>query len=232
MSDTIRLTQNFYQQCRKAAGNSNSPELNKTKYVGWDSVETQILGFKVATDLPWIDWKEVKSVLDVGCGYGRLLEFLADNLFYEGDYYGIDIMPDFILEAILNYGSKYKSRFSTGDFLERDWNNEKFDVVISLGGISVNHDYPAQYGQKSVEYAQRFISKTVELSNSAISLYFINADNAKAEYSKLIACYKISEIESTIVKACDRRLEDLTFVSYPDPGKEMTIAKIKLFSQH
>ena len=230
MSDIIRLTQNFYQQCRKAASNSNSPELSKTKYVGWDSVETQTLGFKIATDLPWIDWKEVKSVLDVGCGYGRLLEFLADNLLYEGDYYGIDIMPDFILEAILNYGSKYKSCFLTGDFLERDWNSEKFDVVISLGGVCVNYDYPDRYGQKSVEYARRFISKTVELSKSAISLYFPNADNTKVKYHKLIACYKISEIEPMIIKACDRRLEDLTFVSYPDLGKEMTIAKIRLFS--
>lgn len=230
MSNIIRLTQNFYQQCQKAANNNNSQELIKAKYTGWDSVETQILGLKIATDLPWIDWKNVKSVLDIGCGYGALLEFLASTLSYEEEYCGIDIIPNFILEAILNYGSKYKSCFITGDFLERDWNSQKFDVVISLGGICVNHDYPNQYGQKSLEYARKFITKTVDISNQAISLYFPNADNTKVKYHKLLACYKISEIESMIIKACDRRLTDLTFVSYPDESEAMTIAKIKLSS--
>lgn len=232
MSDIIRLTQNFYQQCQKAVDKNNSQELIKAKYTGWSSIETQTLGYKIATDLPWIDWKKAKSVLDVGCGYGRLLEFLSSTLLYEGEYYGIDIMPNFILEAILSYGNKHKNKscFLTGDFLEQDWNHKKFDVVISLGGISVNHDYPNQYGQKSLEYAQEFITKTAELSNSAISLYFINPDNTKIECHKLLACYKISEIESMIIKSCDRRLADLTFVSYPDESNAMTIAKIKLSS--
>src|SRR5688572_24718155 len=34
------------------------------------------------------------SILDVGCGYGRLLEFLPKS--WKGEYLGIDISPDLI----------------------------------------------------------------------------------------------------------------------------------------
>lgn len=229
MTDIIRVTQEFYQRCRQAANKENSQEAIEANHVGWDSVKTQNEGFDVATDLSWINWKEVESVLDIGCGYGGLLEYLFSVRFYQGKYWGVDIMPNVILDAILNYGSKYKSHFVTGDFLEQSWDSE-FDVVISLGGICVNHDYPNHCGQKSLQYAQKFISKAVFLSNSAVSLYFPNADNEIENYQKLLAYYKISEIEPIIIEASGKRLEDITFVSYPDPRDMKTIAKIKLKS--
>ena len=226
MSNITRSTQNFYQQCRKATNVEDSPELIQAKHMGWNSAETQLQNFEVATNLPWIDWKEVQSVLDIGCGYGNLLEYLARTKLYEGKYWGIDIMPDSILQAMLNYSSKYKSCFLTGDFLERDW-QQSFDIVISLGSIGINHDYPNRHGQKSIEYVQRFIWQAVRLCGSALSLYFLNADCRRRRYRSL-AYYKISTIEAMIIEACGSRLEDLTFVSYPKQNDIKTIAKVKL----
>lgn len=230
MSDIIRLTQNFYQQCQKATNMKNPQELIEANHVGWGSIKTQKEGFKVATDLPWIDWKEVDSVLDIGCGYGGLLEFLTTTKLYQGKYQGIDIMPNHIIQAVLNYSNKQNSCFQTRDFMEQDWDALQFDVVISLGGICVNHDYPLRHGQKSLEYAQRFIIKAVHFSRSALSLYFPKADKKTKKDYRLMAYYEIAEIEAMIRESCGSRLEDLIFVSYPEQTDLKTIAKVKLSS--
>ena len=230
MSDIIRLTRNFYQQHREATNIENPQELIEAKHMGWDSIEAQIQSFEVATDLPWIDWKEVNSVLDIGCGYGGLLEFLTTTTPYQGEYWGIDIEPSHIMQAILKHTNKQKSCFQTGDFLEQDWNDRQFDVVISLGAIGVNYDYPRRYGRKSLEYARSSISQAVRLSRSALCLYFLKADSKIRKTYRSLAYYKISIIEAMIRESCGVRLEDLTFVSYPKQNDIKTIAKVKLSS--
>ena len=229
MSDITRSTQQFYQRCMTVKNVRNSPEFIRANHVGWKSIEEQVQGFEIATDLSWIDWTGVESVLDIGCGYGSLLEFLSSTKLYKGKYCGIDIMFNFILDALLNHSGKNNSCFQTGDFLELDWEDKQFEVVISLGGIGVNHDYPNRHGQRSIEYAQRFIWQAVRLSGSALSLYFLNAD-CKRRRNRSLAYYKISTIEAMIIEACGSRLEDLTFVSYPKQGDIKTIAKVKLSS--
>ena len=231
MSNIIRLTQEFYEQRREATDIGTSQEIIEANHVGWNSVENQIKSFEIATDLSWINWEKIESVLDVGCGYGKLLDFLNSQKFYKGKYCGIDIVPEFIKKAIDIHDNKDGNDFILGDFLEQNWNHEKFDFVISLGGLSVNHDYPEQFGQKSVVYAQKLISKIVEHSKLAISLYFPNADNI--DYSKRkprMAYHSTSEIEAMVMKACGKRCEDITFTSYPDENNVKTIAKIRLLS--
>ena len=228
MTDITLLTQQFYQRCMAVENAAGSSELVKANDVGWESIAVQNDGFKTASDLPWIDWKKAKSVLDVGCGYGDLLRFLSSNKLYTGEYHGIDIMPNFIINAILNCVGRYNSHFQTGNFLEQDWHDKKFEIVISLGGIGVNYDYPEPNGKKSLEYAQKFIAKLVEVSSSAVSLYFPNIDNKRKEAHNLLAYHKISEIESMISQAGEDRLRNITFVSYPTPKDSKTIAKIEL----
>lgn len=176
-----------------------------------------------------MNWQEVKSVLDVGCGYGKLLEFLISTKLYQGEYWGIDIMSECIEKAIQVYGTKDQSHFILGDFLEQSFNPEKFDFIISLGALGVNQDYPEKCGQKSVKYAQRLISRVVDLSGLAISLYFPNADHIDfSDRKPRMAYYRRSEIEAMVLEACGKRCEDLTFISYPDKKNVKTIAQIKL----
>lgn len=58
------------------------------------------------------------SILDCGCGWGRLLSLMPDT--WQGFYAGVDISPDFIKIASRNYGGRY---FGVVDLrrLDKDW---------------------------------------------------------------------------------------------------------------
>lgn len=59
------------------------------------------------------------SILDAGCGWGRLLDLLPDS--WRGDYLGIDLSPDFIQRAVAAYNIKSPSDCdSCVDFLVGD----------------------------------------------------------------------------------------------------------------
>ncbi len=232
MSNITDLTEEFYQQRQEAVDPQNSPEMLEASYVGWSSVDVQLQAFEIATDLSWINWDENTSVLDVGCGYGRLLDFLTSKKSYQGKYSGIDIIPEFIEKAIHihnNESEKPETQFLVGDFLEQTLDTEKFDVIICLGGLGVNQDYPDSFGQKSLEYAQKLISKIVRLSNVAVSLYFPNADQiVTTERKPRMAYYKRSEIERMLLDACGQRCQDMKFISYPTKKDRRTIVQVKL----
>lgn len=72
-----------------------------------------------------------ESVLDAGCGYGRLLSLLPRK--WKGDYLGVDLSPAFIEFASKRYP---KSEFVVGDLrnLPAEATRKKFDwaVVISI----------------------------------------------------------------------------------------------------
>lgn len=232
MSNTIRLTQEFYQKRRDATDTTNPQEIIEVNHVGWASIASQLKAFETATDLSWINWQQVSTVLDVGCGYGRLLDFLASKKAYIGEYLGIDIVPEFIEKAIRIHAvnpKKPESQFLVGDFLAQDFTYRKFDVAISLGGLSVNHDYPDQPGKKSMEYAHRLISKVVHISGLAISLYFPNASHiAPSDRKPRMAYYEDTEIEAMLLEACGKRCKDIAFISYPGRKDMKTIAQVRL----
>ncbi|MGK7939313.1 MAG: class I SAM-dependent methyltransferase [Crocosphaera sp.] len=232
MSNITHLTEEFYQQRQKAVDPQHSPEMIEASYVGWSSVAVQLQAFEIATNFSWINWDEQTTVLDVGCGYGRLLDFLISKKSYQGKYSGIDIIPEFIEKAISihnNESEKPETQFLVGDFLQQTLDPEKFDVIISLGGLGVNQDYPEPFGQKSLEYAQKLISKIVHLSNVAISLYFPNADKVvPTERKPRMAYYKRSEIEEMLLDACGQSCQDMKFLSYPTKQDRRTIVQVKL----
>ncbi|NEQ84252.1 MAG: class I SAM-dependent methyltransferase [Moorea sp. SIO2I5] len=229
ISDVARLTKDCYKERQEATNNDNFQEEIMANNVGWKSIENQLKTFEVATNLSWINWEKVESLLDVGCGYGNFSEFLIKEKQYKGRYLGIDIIPEFIDKAIQLYEKKSGIRFIAGDFLELDGNQENFDIVISMGALGVNHDYPEPCGIKSLEYAQKFIELTARIAVSAISLYFPNADNIDASKRKpRMAYYKVSEIESMVLGACRSRCEDITFISFPNQDDVKTLAQIQL----
>ncbi len=232
MSSIITVTKEFYQQRREATDTKNAQEMIEANHVGWTSVDTQLTTFETATDLSWINWQKIESILDVGCGYGRLLDFLISNKFYKGKYWGVDIVPEFIEKAIdinANKANNPEKKFLVGDFLAQDLSHKKFDIVISLGGLSVNYDYPDKCGEKSIEYAQKLISKVAHLSSLATSLYFPNADNIDPSKRKpRMAYYRRCEIEAMILEAYGKRCKDITFISYPDKENMKTIAQVRL----
>lgn len=99
------------------------------------------------------------SVLDVGCGYGALLEIIQrENI--NVTYSGIDLVPEMIGYARKRYPA---TAFFEGDILE--FNKKKFDFVVS-NGILTQKMMASQ--REMDKYANKLIKKMFNLSNLGI----------------------------------------------------------------
>ena len=69
-----------------------------------------------------------ESVLDAGCGYGRLLTLMPDD--WHGSYLGVDLSPDFIALAKHRFPERL---FTVGDLRQLDLPNVfHWAVLISI----------------------------------------------------------------------------------------------------
>lgn len=120
------------------------------KGVGWKDLQEQWQRFQVILEMvPWEEI-EVESTLDVGCGYGELVEYLATwfqvYMSHEGyerlKYLGIDNNPLAVKAAKDRYdihGSRLspgRPAFMLGDITEILIKNPNWDLVIGSGVLS------------------------------------------------------------------------------------------------
>lgn len=77
------------------------------------------------------------SILDVGCGLGRLAAKLAGP---NRIVTGVDLSPEMIVRARKTNHTGGQLKFLCGDFLERDFTAQQFDCVISAAAL---HHMPA-----------------------------------------------------------------------------------------
>lgn len=73
------------------------------------------------------DIQPTDSVLDVGCGYGRLLTMMPT--YWKGPYCGVDVSPDLIAVARILYPGR---RFVVGDCTRLDEADGVFDVAVAV----------------------------------------------------------------------------------------------------
>ncbi len=228
MDNIEEHTKKFYLDRRVSVTEPNYYD-RIAQYVGWTSQHNQYLGFEVATNFPNIDWQNITSILDVGCGYGNLVEYLRENKNFTGIYVGIDLVSEFIINAQSLYGLDSRNKFIHANFLTQDWHQQKYDIVISLGVLSVNFDQPHQYGEKSKYYANESIALMVKLAKVAVSIYFLNEVNALDKQKQVnfdVAFYQPSDIQQMIENATVSKYESLTIASYPDVNNVKTMAKV------
>jgi SAM-dependent methyltransferase len=213
----LSLTQNFYQQRKKI---TEALILNQNdsiaKQVGWKSYQSQLANFERAVNIN-LDWTEVNHILDVGCGYGKLIEYLRNNKNYQGKYTGIDLIANFVEGAKKLYGDDPRNNFLVGDFLTQGLENEfAYDIVFCLGALSVNYDQPDICGQKSQEYAQNLITLMSQMAKLAIILYFPSEDDLPIKQKESfpdMAFYKSIEIENMLRDVTGKRLKSLEIQS-------------------
>ena len=222
------LTQNFYSK-RKDIIDINQGNESLAKQVGWDSYENQNQGFKIATNLQNISWNNINSVLDVGCGYGKLVQYLRESKQYTSNYTGIDILNNFISQAIQNYGSDKRNTFIHGDILSCNNLSNSYDIIISMGTLSVNYDYPSPYGEKSKVFADKLVELMCSLAEKSVVLYFPNEDHTilmQRMIASDMAFYSSKDIRDMLIKKSGKSYKNLTIESYPNPENVKTIAKI------
>src|SRR5205814_7009429 len=98
--------------------------------VDWNSEESQRLRFRQLARL-WDDERDDVSVIDFGCGYGALLDYLRD----EGRafvYQGFDISDAMITEATSRAGAR-----GGGSFTTDRTQLERADYVVASGVFNV-----------------------------------------------------------------------------------------------
>lgn len=107
----------------------NLPDFEK---LGWESAEAQALRFAAFVDNADL---EGKSILDVGCGLGNLLEYLTmKNISVK--YTGVDILPRMIDCA---NGKRICGEFHCVDiFKDNPFGDKSFDAVYASGIFNLN----------------------------------------------------------------------------------------------
>ncbi len=114
---------NHYRELFKKHGYS-------AKSVQWSDKSTQFKRFEVLSQVT----EKIKSVIDVGCGFGDFYGYLKSRGF-SGKYLGLDYVDEFIENATNAYKEK-NAKFSIFD-LYNDELPDGFDYII-LSGVFNN----------------------------------------------------------------------------------------------
>ncbi len=96
------------------------------KSLEWNSTESQFKRFEILCEVADLNGK---SVLDVGCGFAHLFDYLVDNEIC-AEYSGMDIVPKMIELAQSRWG--HLDLFC-GDIRAMDTLRKKYDYVLASG---------------------------------------------------------------------------------------------------
>ena len=102
--------------------------------------------FSASRNRPWIEFDLYKnfvsknsSVLDIGCGNGRLLLHLDDLCL---NYTGLDISSEMLAEAKLNLASaKSKKQFVCMSVLDANFKSHQFDNIFAVASFHHLHGF-------------------------------------------------------------------------------------------
>jgi SAM-dependent methyltransferase len=98
MSELLNKVEKYYTEKLKKFGVS-------PKGVDWNSLESQFIRFQQLSNV--IIENSRFSLLDYGCGYGALVEFLTQQGYKPSEYFGYDISEAMIKEASKNNSMGY-----------------------------------------------------------------------------------------------------------------------------
>ncbi|MFH1386578.1 MAG: class I SAM-dependent methyltransferase [bacterium] len=129
------------------------------KGMDWSTKESQVVRFEQLTKV--ITPANLFSIIDYGCGYGSLLDYLIKkrNKF---QYCGYDISKEMILTARRKYGDNSKRRI----FISDETKLLPADYVIASGIFNVKLDYSSRKWELR---ALKTINKMNKLSRRGFS---------------------------------------------------------------
>ncbi|WP_027628585.1 class I SAM-dependent methyltransferase [Ruminiclostridium cellobioparum] len=126
--------------------------------LGWESEAAQELRFKQLVGN--IDLNG-KTILDVGCGTGNLLEYISRQ-FKDFNYTGIDVLPHMIQRA---GEKKLNGRFVCMDlFKSNPYGNKTFDVIFSSGIFNLNLGNNQEFLMDAVDIFQSLAREAISFN--------------------------------------------------------------------
>ncbi len=128
----------FHQYLVQKHGDNNCSAL------GWKTAEAQTARYKILSRIG--DLNDCQ-VMDVGCGYGDLRNYLAE-IYPRLRYLGIEQIPAFLNVAIDRYGGLTETVFFEGDFSAAKL--PLVDYIIACGALSYRNSDP-MYVFKMIE---------------------------------------------------------------------------------
>jgi SAM-dependent methyltransferase len=166
------------------------------KGVDWNGEESQFIRFE---QLSKIINKDIFSINDIGCGYGKYFEYLQ-NRFLNFNYYGFDLSQEMIKNAKSLYSNK------GGGFMQVDnlKNIEKADYSVASGIFSVKMEHNEsewlsyilatleEMNEKSIKgFSFNMLTKYSEKEYMRDNLYYADPlfifDYCKRNFSKQVA---------------------------------------------
>lgn len=133
------------------------------KSLGWDKGK-QFLRFHQLTS----EWNLAgASLLDVGCGFGDFVRYLAAMKVDGCAYTGIDLVGEFISEAERRFGSAHAAFVRTA--LEDYAPQRPFDYAIASGTFNLRAE-----GLDGYDHIRRSLARMFELSRIAVSADFLS----------------------------------------------------------
>ncbi|WP_319381457.1 class I SAM-dependent methyltransferase [Thiomicrorhabdus sp.] len=145
----------------------------KPQALYWSSKEIQEIRFQMLFEgMPEIlRLGDEFSVLDVGCGFGDLKDYLSQHG-VSVDYSGIDLAPAMITAA---QRLQPQGKFFCGDLFDADFADGRFDFVVLSGALNEVVE-SATDGQTGV-YAKAVIEKMFALSRNGVAFNLLDRRN-------------------------------------------------------
>lgn len=162
--------------------------------VDWNGDESQHLRFRELCRI--IDAPSF-SIADLGCGYGALIDYLAQH-HHDFRYVGVDVSADMIAAATQRYAAQQQVSFVVGDALP------KSDYVVASGIFNVRQqrgdaewfDYiistlDSMHAASTRGFAANFLTSYSDAEKMRDYLYYADPlalfDHCKKHYSRHVA---------------------------------------------
>lgn len=161
--------------------------------------------------IKFIEEKDKFSILDVGCGYGKLLD-LMNSHFADFNYTGIDYSCEQIKVAKSLHAENLKVNFTT----ELNEDDKRYDYVVASGIFNVMFTDPLIWAA----YVKKEMHRLFNLSNKMFACNFLTdyadshkkADNLFYAKPEEIFEFTVIELSKKLVILHDYELHDFTLI--------------------
>jgi len=121
---------------------------------------------RFAAALEGLRVEDYASVVDLGCGFGDLLDYLRAGD-WQGRYTGVDLTPELLNEASRRHADDDRATFVCGDFQHLDL--PQSDAAIALG--VANH----RLHEDNLAFTERTVEKMWSISRRVVVCDFLSS---------------------------------------------------------